>query len=1096
MKTQEEFGAAEALWRAQLAGRSLVIESNADVTQAKQALALLGSNFRHHTDLRKRQALLRDYRAAFLVGTCAVAATTYELGAFWPHFEAEFGAIYQDDRAMIADAFRDALDSFGLSRFTFPRRNVDEIMMHAGIPGARSDEFMALLQKRDAMVDGLDGRQFCQWVAGMSRNTASTYGLDAPTWRFLGEGREIAEDLVDRCLELLDKWAAGGVSEADVSAFPSVMQKDLLRALDELSVPINRAGQGSRRKIELAPKLMFDLTSGINLRLPSLEYVLEKQVVWTIASDGSTTRLTAEPPWPGDPVTEHRHVVSRPVKQVALTAMPSESTWLVNVVDPDEPMLIFDALSGEWIPPRNSLPKADVVLAVPNPDGQPLDKLIEMEGEGRSELLDAPLGWGMWSFARLTLGDVTKVREVGADRWRYVSTVTRPQVEPRGVIPWATALDGSAVCSRLPAVRIPAAVGVDGVASALEWTITISRADENKAILSRTVSSSESSRVVELDWHDADATIGVFDFKISGPLGRGASRRLTVIDGLEVTPSVLFRPMSETGDGLLKATIQVAHSRSGGEELALTSSQTMLTHQLVAGGTTVSIRVGVPVMSVVAVKREERTPSHSPVHLDLEDLALTSIRVATGTTGRTTLVAMQGDRLLQTIEAAAIGSTGAVTFNVAQLSDTLIRTGGASLLIGHDGSRIPVARVRPRELLQEAAFVGGSLHLIGLAAAPLEIAFYRRYAPWLPPVSIRTDGGDIVAVPAELLGEGDLRLVITIEDPWVPRVWPLDYPSRGINIFDLAVGDLQDNRGGADNGYRAWLKRTYPCPQSVESLPLAISLYAGTALSKYRTPMRELQIELARAVSASAAHFFTALPGAAVESVPIDLLVAADVIQVPPSEYPSGADLWDVSPVLAVLSHDWSGGVSEGTRDELVRVLGAAAQRILDDGVDPLAAVGRFGSNAELMARWPPDRVDVAWRSVDPVPGRLLDGPSRQIAAKELFDGRHLVEFDLAKQAAALPAIKRVLMTEYGPESFGPIEARVANQGWTSLPALTIAFSLVARSAARGVPPAMLLHEATKPYLEGLARQSPKFVEQDLILAELWITRWSTRDDA
>jgi hypothetical protein len=129
---------------------------------------------------------------------------------------------------------------------------------------------------------------------------------------------------------------------------------------------------------------------------------------------------------------------------------------------------------------------------------------------------------------------------------------------------------------------------------------------------------------------------------------------------------------------------------------------------------------------------------------------------------------------------------------------------------------------------------------------------------------------------------------------------------------------------------------------------------------------------------------------------------------------------------------------------------------------------------------------------VSPVPGRVLEDQSRQIAAKQMFDNRLQASTNLVRMQSTVAAVRAMLTTTYGPAAAAPIDARMTKPGWTDLPAFTLAFAFVARAAARDNAAALFVHEITKPFLVSLARLAPKLVEQDLILAELWLTRWSS----
>jgi hypothetical protein len=493
-----------------------VIEADANPDEARIALEVLGRTFRLQSNRSRKELLLQRYKAALLVGVASVA-TLYDVAGLWPYLERYFGPLSQADRDVVAGAFRAGLDHFGLARFHFPRRNIDEMLMHGGIPGPRTDEFIELLARRSAMSEGLNGRQFCQWVGGLPFATAAAYGLDAPTWRFLGEGREVSEDVVERSLQLLDRFAAGPVTEADLVAFPAVMHRDLLRALDELDEKKLRVPRRRRDQLDLSPRMFFGPSAGVRVRLPSVEHLLETSIDWTVAMEGTTRRVSVAAPWPGDPITPRFVSVSRPVKQVALTAYPGEQTWIVDLVEPDDPLLIFDGQTGEWIPPRNSLPKSDIWLAVPNPDDQPLQQILEIDGSQWSpELVEAPLGWAGWSFARASAASADRLRVAGQDRWRYVSSVRRPRVEVGDPVPMVRTPDGSNVFGVVPSVLLPATPQSDDVGSTIRWTVSVMRGDGGSAGASSVLVGGAETRV-ELPIPRDEGVLGVFDVQVQGP---------------------------------------------------------------------------------------------------------------------------------------------------------------------------------------------------------------------------------------------------------------------------------------------------------------------------------------------------------------------------------------------------------------------------------------------------------------------------------------------------------------------------------------------------------------------------------------------------
>lgn len=77
--------------------------------------------------------------------------------------------------------------------------------------------------------------------------------------------------------------------------------------------------------------------------------------------------------------------------------------------------------------------------------------------------------------------------------------------------------------------------------------------------------------------------------------------------------------MSALGIGLTEATMDVSYFGGNAVSVTLAPQEAATTTRLALGYDEVSVRCAIPAMSVTALGREERPPSHSPVNLDLED---------------------------------------------------------------------------------------------------------------------------------------------------------------------------------------------------------------------------------------------------------------------------------------------------------------------------------------------------------------------------------------------------------------------------------------------------------------------------------------------
>ena len=114
------------------------------------------------------------------------------------------------------------------------------------------------------------------------------------------------------------------------------------------------------------------------------------------------------------------------------------------------------------------------------------------------------------------------------------------------------------------------------------------------------------------------------------------------------------------------------------------------------------------------------------------------------------------------------------------------------------------------------------------------------------------------------------------------------------------------------------------------------------------------------------------------------------------------------------------------------------------------------------------------------------------IAARQLFDARtsHSLRTLIAASASILTRTTSAINGVFGPGGEAPIDARLGSDGWRNLPALSMALAIVARLAARDVGNSRGMFSIMRDHYALLAEAAPAFVEQDLVIAELWIMNW------
>lgn len=1093
MVTNEGFDQWEREWRNRLVGRSLVAEAEVDYDTAIRAFRVLGLNWLRRAHADERQRLARKYRAVLLVGLCAVGSRRYDAGMFWDHVWSAIGAKGDANRqAELADSFRYGLQTLGLSRFALPsRRNVGEILLHGGVPIKSVGALTKTIARWDTSNPSGDARSFVGWLSGLSQKVAVTRGIDVPTWLFLTETGEIAVDFVDRCLIAIDQ--AAGLTTED-PALPGAV-------LDEIALSLagadTRRGRGARerRAIDVAPSLVFS-AQRVQVRLPPLEAHTESDIQWIVTVDGTSQRVESSAPWPGDPVTPKFVPVRAPAKRAVVSVVPSEQAWELDLIDADDPLLVFDYGTQQLIPSRNALSRGRVWVAFPSESASTAEELLECEGGlVVLEKASTPSGWDGWEFASIDLSDATRVRLRASDRWRYVSTTRRPRLIDCPSVPFIETLDGRPVLAEKPLLELP---GTGGEAT-MTWRVSVATS-EGEVLSTDDYDVGAGTMTVRLWGSASESPLGDFIVNVRGPLGRGATLRVAIADGCSAVASTDFRWMRPDGRGLDSAELAIRSGAIEHEELVVsfTAERWRRARTLRAGTKSLEISAKLPSMAVGAAGTAFRSRSGGPIPLDLESLVGTTLRVDTppGTWGAQ-LAAVANGEFLQAINASQTG--GAATFSLAQLSDTLETHRFAQLRLILGDRSVPVAYVRPGQLASAVSVdEDGVLALEN--AMPVEglmALAYPKYAPWRAPTPIQFPPGAVaVMLPEELLKEGAATFVVSVANPWVPFEAPAlpDWSTR--NAFVTEWGEISEPDDPREHGFRSWLAIGSPCPSTPESLPIALKIYTLVPRIAKRIDIDRLRSELAVAVRSNREQVVEAVLRAESDANDLfRLFVEADVVTVPREAWESSDLLWSFSSALGIVADtdEHSGPHRDQLRDNLLKYVGESAIEILDTGTDPHATVGRFGPGVRVLDPMPQDRIDAMWAIANVLPRGLLDEDTRAQASKLLFDRRRDRSLDavIAVSRTLITEARAAIATDLGPSATAPLDIRVSDEGWMNLPALSLACAFVARTASRGGPACSRTFEKLRKAYMRLADAAPDIVQQDLGLAELWITRWS-----
>ena len=1097
MEEKVELREREVRWRQLLVGTSLVMESDVDQGEATDSFRWLGNIYRICDTREEQNELLFRFRANFLIGLTAVGGRDYDEGTFWPFVSAAFGVdLSQGDVDVVSTRYKEILDHYGLRRFTMPLANIGEILMHAGVPVGSIEGFLRLLVKQDRRGAGTSGSLFTAWARLQNRESASMSGLDAPTWRFLREGGEIAEDFVDRCLVAFDASTSGGVA-SDSGLARHIVEE--MERLVESRILERRPGRGARsREVTYVPVLTWDgAAHGVAIVLPALEVLLDDTVLWTLTSEGLPASYSAKPPWPEAPATTIRHSLPRPTKAVSVIARPGEQEWVVRVVDPDDPLLVFDASNGELIPVRNSLPRDRVIIGAPRIDDEKFDDLVEFDGPHRIvSHHQSPIGWESWEFATVDLGSVTKLRR-GEDDWRIVSTSVRPQmVYPDALLGTRTA-DDSLVYADAPRITLPAVR--EASAHSPPWVVSLVEESSGKTLWATEVRAASDSQEVAV-WPDRpSALLGRFVVNVRGALGRGLTRRIAIAEGWSVTHEPRFRYLTTDGGGIEAAAITFHHDNENVPTLSLDQRSPSINTTLSLGTNSLQVIARVPHMDIT-VTHGVSLPviTLRPQFIDIEALEDSQLRVTVPANSRAILGLVSGAVIKQTIDAGISGQSEYVNFNISQFADTARSARSALLQLRIGEKSVPVGTLRPRKIAEEVAFDPDSRALLISPSAPqgLTAAIYPKYAPWAKPTVVRFDAGtSSVELKGALSGAGEATVMLRIDDPWSPSPWP-DTPDRfGPNVFPLTLLPLPAGDDTVEGGFSRWLAGESEMPRTSDALPVAAKILALLGTFATTHEYSSLRSQISDLFGTYPARFIdTVMQVPLKPSTLMRLLVDSNLAATAGGSAPPVPGSWPLSSFLGLI------GDYMGTRRDsdpqfisnLENFAGTEGLVLLTEGNDPHAKLGRFDYNTVIIDKWPREDLDEMWAAVSPIPGRLLQPDARWIAARELFDARKsrsILGLTSSSQLL-LRQTRNAIFEVLGSGSEDPIEARIGADGWRNLPAISMALAIVARLAARDLDNMRGLYAAWRNKYAQLAEAAPAFVEQDLVIAELWIMNW------
>lgn len=1078
----------ERQWRPRAEAVSLAAETLdlIPVHRREQALEAFG---RLHTRLGPggaRERLFRRYPAVHVLATAGVAAEHYEKATFWPKLIAILD-IHPDPAFQSAwgDAFLDNLRRLGLPTFDKDdgagSRYVGRILLHSGMPTYCLTDFFRILAWKRSQTPGLTPEEFIAWAA--ARVAGSGFqSLDMPVQRFVRYGDEFAVDVADRSFELLDAVAAGAPHDEILlpKRFWTVAQdlhdrRGIERSADD--GPLRPAD------VDVRPRLILDPYGlGLLLRLPPVGDAPDGRAVWVVNLDEDVQRVATESLWPGstEPAPQTDVPISKPVRSASVALAGREHLQLpLIVVDDQNPLLVFGE-DCELISSGLPLPASNVWMLFPG-DPEALQATGSIRIVAESAL---PPRWSGFSLLQIDLSEATAVSVGGSAR--SVRKLESARIETSVPVSGIRTASGLPVLAELPHIVIPSSM------ANADWDVSLHDSGGDLIARKRMAGTEDPNTL----WNDVRRPlVGTFSLRVRGPWGRGASRSFTLVEDLSVSFTPGWRRFV-TG-GLQPCVAQVRAA----EEIELSRGQLPFGERdreqkvrIGVGADLCSFVISPPHMTV-AYQADDFSinPSVRPLTLMREDLSESpgELILDIGASAQPALHVISGGRTIQKLLAHS-ARVGIYRFNLAEIVDTLREHPQVVLALSEEGELV-VATLRPRTLFKDIELDDAQLKLEDCVAVEGLCAYlFATRAPWREPACVPVVGGR-VNLPPWLIGAGPIRVMVRIEDPWVPLPIP-DWPRAGQSRLVEADGWVADG-DSEETAISKFLAGESADPVEVIDFVRLWTVRALLPALSLGTRLADVEEAIDTEVYANPAAALAALTGseAPSESIPLLMIRSGLAWANLTDAHEAATQPWTKRGALpAALLSAADSLWSDDEIDAAISVCGDSVEGLLD-GADPYASAGIIDESAELLDQNPSLREQFI-HAARLVPQGLLSADSRVLAAMDLVAQRRDLRLDwLTRNARSVlresERLIRMIGHSASQQAFDARRHRSRIDGWQVIPAISMALALSARHAARGHAEAAKWMIRERRVWEGLGAVAPQLVTIDLIIAELTVGR-------
>ena len=1098
-------------FRAALEPVNLAVELNlsADEVRTAQsrygvmAQALLARGYKYDDIIKRYPALT----LAILVGHAALA---YDHGAYWEGFWRELGVLRDPTfESALRKRLVPLLTKFRLARFPVLEQQNQYVMilaMHAGIPVYCLGDLLAMIDKH--LVQGREpsGTALLEWLEEPGKQYRSGE-LDVPVRNFLRYGGEVAVDIVDRVIDVVDSAVADPAVLADLhtetTGLPSILLDRLVEEIRE-----HPFGWKGRRvtgaRVQRRPELVYSIEDDqIFVKVPYPRS--SPHTPWRVSFDGAVQEVHCERGWG---VADGDHpptlvAVPEPVREILLWHEASEASYTLRVVSPADPLLLF-AADGSWIPRRDAL--IEGVWAI-HPSNATLFDAHTNAAVALPDESGSPAGWRGWVSSYIDLASVGALQlRRGGQSIGATHPVRKgaPTFEFSDPVAGCRTLEGRTVYGARPLVILPPSVSQQPT----QWRVRARRVGANDWLCDDRWLSEPAE--TEFDPFDdaAPGLLGLFEIVVSGPLGSDERAVVFLAEGLSVTFDTELRIPTAHGLTPCSATVDSATALCAGDahiDFAATDIEKSV--ELLSGTQAAQVVVHPPHVQMrsgrIGVHASWRTTAEGCSPADLVEDRYVAVRLPAHMSVEFVLVDGAG-QVLQ-VEASRPKPGGVREVPTAKFFDSAKRAGIGAIRARITGQRgtaeVAVLTVRPPQLCSAISLVDNGLEFSELVeATDLAVHVWRATASWLAPVSVAIEGRRAV-LPAELIGCGELRCQVFVDDPWVTIEAPARPDATAIRVRQ--PGWVSD-RSPAKTQLSRYLAGEGAPPQSAISAPEVWSALAWLDAEPEDPGAIATRSALIRMLSQQPREAFECLGNSTVPiREKVAMLIESDLVTRPLSaEFTLNelhADPWfgamvEISdlPALAVKRTE-----TLAERQETLSYLrdkgGEVLIKVLAEGKHARPYEGCFDRSVFLMSTMSVDQVEGILADLRLVPGALLDVDTRVAATVEAFRNREeWVQTGFSDALAARTSFAMTAIQRSCRDAYDVISARsdalqsvpVNENPWMFLSLQSLTFAVLARLEAYGVIDSQYLTGSVLSAWQTMARLFPRLVASDILLAE------------